>query len=188
MLYGNARVTVMDPEGNMFIDDVAKGDLWSFPAGFPHSIQGLGPDGCEFLLVFDEGMFSEDNTFLISDSVAHTPTSVLSKNFGLGRDALAKLPQKELYIFPGMLPPSLAQDRAAIGGVKSPYQYTFRMEAMAPAKKTAGGEVRVVDSRNFAVSKNFAVGLVNIRPRDCVNCTGIRMPRSCSSTCRARAA
>jgi oxalate decarboxylase len=165
MLYGNARVTVMDPDGNMFIDDVSKGDLWYFPAGFPHSIQGLAPDGCEFLLVFDEGMFSEDNTFLISDSVAHTPTSVLSKNFGLDREVLAKLPREELYIFPGTVPPSLAQDRAAIGGnTKSPYQYTFHMEAMEPTKKTAGGEVRVVDSRNFAVSKNVAAGLVNIRP------------------------
>jgi oxalate decarboxylase len=110
-------------------------------------------------------MFSEDNTFLISDSVAHTPTSVLSKNFGLDRNALAELPQKELYIFPGTLPPSLAQDRAAVGNsVKSRYQYTFHLEAMAPTKKTAGGEVRVVDSTNFIVSKNIAAGLVTIRP------------------------
>jgi oxalate decarboxylase len=56
MLYGNARITVMNPDGTMFIDDISKGDLWYFPAGFPHSIQGLGPDGCEFLLVFNEGM------------------------------------------------------------------------------------------------------------------------------------
>ncbi len=27
MLYGNARVTVMNPDGTMFIDDVSKGDL-----------------------------------------------------------------------------------------------------------------------------------------------------------------
>src|SRR5205823_14632820 len=78
MLYGNARVTVLNPDGTMFIDDVSKGDLWFFPAGFPHSIQGLGPDdGCEFLLVFNEGMFSEDNTFLISEWVAHTPPEIL---------------------------------------------------------------------------------------------------------------
>src|SRR6202158_3524123 len=38
MLYGNARVTVLNPDGTMFIDDVSKGDLWYFPAGFPHSI------------------------------------------------------------------------------------------------------------------------------------------------------
>ena len=68
MLYGNARVTVLNPDGTIFIGDVSEGDLWFFPAGYPHSIQGLGPDGCEFLLVFDEGTFSEYQTFLISDS------------------------------------------------------------------------------------------------------------------------
>jgi hypothetical protein len=31
------------------------GDLWYFGPGIPHSIQGLDPDGCEFLLVFDDG-------------------------------------------------------------------------------------------------------------------------------------
>jgi oxalate decarboxylase len=83
MLYGTARVTVLNPDGTIFIDDVGKNDLWYFPAGYPHSIQGLEPDGCEFLLVFDEGLFSEDNTFLLSEWIAHTPKEVLSKNFHL---------------------------------------------------------------------------------------------------------
>ena len=83
MLYGNARVTVLNPDGTIFIDDVEKGDLWFFPAGYPHSIQGLGPDGCEFLLVFDEGLFSEDNTFLVSEWMAHTPDEMLTKNSNL---------------------------------------------------------------------------------------------------------
>src|SRR2546429_1404746 len=141
MLYGNARVTVLNPDGTMFIDDVSKGDLWFFPAGFPHSIQGLGPDeGCEFLLVFNEGMFSEDNTFLISEWVAHTPPEILTKNSNLDRKAIAQLPTNELYIFPANLPGSLAQDKAAVGGksVESPIRYTFKMEAMAPTKKTRG--------------------------------------------------
>src|SRR5215469_12188833 len=73
MLEGKARVTVMNPDGAIFINDVNKGDLWLFPAGFPHSIQGLQPDGCEFLLVFDQGNFSEDGTFLLSETIAHTP-------------------------------------------------------------------------------------------------------------------
>src|ERR1700739_3539329 len=110
MLNGNVRVSVLNPDGSVFLDDVSKGDLWYFPAGFPHSIQGLGPDGCEFLLVFDEGMFSEDDTFLISEWVAHTPTPVLSQNFNLDSGALAKLPKEQLYIFPGTIPGSLAQD------------------------------------------------------------------------------
>src|ERR1700730_17362600 len=65
VLTGSTRVTVLNPDGTMFLGDVGKGDLWYFPAGFPHSIQGLGPDGSEFMLVFDPGSFSEDNTLLI---------------------------------------------------------------------------------------------------------------------------
>ena len=166
MLYGNARVTCLNPDGTVFLGDVGKGDLWYFPRGYPHSIQGLGPDGCEFLLIFNQGTFSEDNTFLLSDWVRHTPPSVLSKNFGLPESALKSLPNKNLYIFPANLPASLAQDKAAVGGrgVESPYQYTFRMEAMAPTKQTKGGEVRIVDSHTFTAAKNIAGVLIKIKP------------------------
>jgi oxalate decarboxylase len=167
MLYGSARVTLMNPDGTMFIDDVSKGDLWLFPAGFPHSIQGLERDGCEFLLVFDEGDFSEDGTFLFSETIAHTPRNILAKNFGFDKDAVAKLVKSpSLYIFPASLPRSLAQDKAAIGGrsVESPIQYTFKMSSMAPTKKTPGGEVRIVDSHNFPVTKNVAAALVTLKP------------------------
>jgi len=166
MLDGNARVTVLNPDGTIFIDDVGKGDLWYFPAGYPHSIQGLGPDGCEFLLVFDEGLFSEDNTFLLSEWIAHTPGEVLSKNFGLDRAALAKLPKDAMYIFPADLPKSLAEDKAAVGGqkVQSPIQYTFRMASMTPTFRTPQGEARIVDSHNFPASKNIAAALLTIKP------------------------
>jgi oxalate decarboxylase len=167
MLTGNARVTVLNPDGTIFIDDVTKGDLWYFPAGYPHSIQGLNPDGCEFLLVFNEGMFSEDNTFLLSEWLAHTPREVLSKNLGVDRSELTKLPAGSLYIFPASLPKSMAQDKASVGGpaVESPIQYTFRMSTMPPTKQTPGGEVRIVDSHNFPASKNVAAAMVTIKPR-----------------------
>src|SRR5258708_9111415 len=38
------------------------------------------------------------------------------------------------------------------------------MEAMAPTRKTPGGEVRIVDSRNFPVTKNIAAALVTLKP------------------------
>ena len=166
MLYGNARVTVMNPDGTMFIGDVGEGDLWMFPAGYPHSIQGLGPDGCEFLLVFNQGLFTEDGTFLLSTWMAHTPPEVLAKNFGLDQSALANFPTHPLYIFPGHEPNSLAQDKTEIGGSKvaSPYQYTFKMRSMAPTKQTKAGEVRIVDSSNFPVSTHIAAGLVILKP------------------------
>ena len=166
MLYGNARVSVLNPDGTVFLGDVGKGDLWYFPAGYPHSAQGLGPDGCEFLLVFDEGAFSEDSTFLLSDWMAHTPPSVLSKNFGLPENVLRTLPTRDLFIFPAPLPSSLAEDKAAVGGsrAESPFQYTFKMESMAATVKTKGGEARVVDSHNFPASKNIAAALVTVKP------------------------
>ena len=167
MLYGSARVTVMNPDGSMFIDDVGKGDLWLFPAGFPHSIQGLGPDGCEFLLVFDQGDFFEDGTFLLSETIAHTPRNVLAKNFGLDKQVIDKIVKREsLYIFPADLPLSLVRDKAAIGGqrVASSLQYTFKMSEMAPTRTTPGGEIRIVDSRNFPVSKNVAAALITLKP------------------------
>ncbi len=81
MLLGRARITAVDQDGRNFIADVGPGDLWYFPAGIPHSIQGL--EHCEFLLVFDDGNFSEFSTLTISDWLAHTPKDVLSANFGV---------------------------------------------------------------------------------------------------------
>src|SRR6201984_2209393 len=111
VLYGNARITVMNPDGSMFIGDVGEGDVWVFPAGYPHSIQGLGPDGTQFLLVFNQGNFSEDGTFLISEWLKHTPHEVLRKNLGLDQKTLDLLPAESLYIFPGHLPGSLEEER-----------------------------------------------------------------------------
>ena len=166
MLYGNARVTVLNPDGTIFIGDVSDGDLWYFPAGYPHSIQGLGPDGCEFLLVFDNALFSEYQTFLISDWVAHTPAEVLSKNFHLPKSTLQKLPAHDLYIFPGTVPGPVEDDRRAVGGkaVESPISYTFRMKAMKPTIQNSWGEARIVDSTVFGASKSIAAVLLNIKP------------------------
>lgn len=166
VLYGKARVTVMNPDGTMFIGDVEEGDLWIFPAGFPHSIQGLDTDGTEFLLVFNQGAFSEDGTMLLSEWLAHTPPEILAKNTGLDASVFAKAPAAPLYIFPGTVPGSLAQDKAEIGGqaVASRYQYTFKLKTMQPTKTSKGGNVCIVDSHNFPVSKHIAAALVTVKP------------------------
>jgi oxalate decarboxylase len=39
-LYGIARITAIGAQGRNFVDDVGVGNLWYFPAGAPHSIQG----------------------------------------------------------------------------------------------------------------------------------------------------
>ena len=67
MLKGQARITAVDQDLRPFQDDVGEGDLWYFPSGIPHSIQALAGEGCEFLLVFDDGHFDENSTFLLTD-------------------------------------------------------------------------------------------------------------------------
>jgi oxalate decarboxylase len=165
MLAGKARVSVLQPDGKMFIDDVEKNDLWYFPSGFPHSIQGLEGEGCEFLLVFDQGDFSEDNTFLLSEFLAHIPPEVVKKNMGWSRQEWNQLPSTQLYIFEAQLPGPLADDRRFLGDrLETKNQYTFKMSKMPPTTQNAGGEVRIVDSTVFPVSLHVAMAQVTLRP------------------------
>ncbi|MBB5760586.1 oxalate decarboxylase [Methylorubrum rhodesianum] len=164
MIKGRARITAIDGEGRTFADDVGEGDLWYFPSGIPHSIQGLdGPeDGCEFLLVFDDGGFSEDSTFLITDWLAHTPRDVLAKNFGWLESAFDTVPEKELYIFPGPKPGALADDQLG-GAGPVPKRFSHRMLAQEPVR-TKGGSVRITDSAIFPASTTIAAALVELQP------------------------
>ena len=163
MLKGSARITAIDPDGHSFVDDVSAGDLWYFPSGYPHSIQGLGSDGCEFLLVFDDGEFDEDNTFLLSDWFKHTPSDVLGKNFGAPASAFGHTPDPgELYIFSAPLPGALGSDRIA-GATAAPQSFSHRLMAQEPIRRRSG-TVRIADSRVFPASTTIAAALVEIEP------------------------
>jgi quercetin dioxygenase-like cupin family protein len=93
---GRCRVTTIDPENQAQIVDFGPGDVWYFPRGHGHSIQGIGPAVCAFVLVFDNGYFSEFGTFSISDWVGHTPAETLAKNFGVPAATFANFPKSEL--------------------------------------------------------------------------------------------
>jgi oxalate decarboxylase len=162
MLEGRSRITAIDQDGRTFQDDVGKGDLWYFAAGIPHSIQGLEGDGCEFLLVFDDGKFSEEETFLLSDWMAHTPKEVLAKNFGVPVSAFDRIPQKDLWIFQAKVPGPLAKDRVA-GAGPVPTTFSHRMLAQEPIR-SPGGTVRITDSSVFPASKTIAAALVEVEP------------------------
>jgi oxalate decarboxylase len=166
MTYGSCRVTVLDTMGRPYVADVNEGDLWYFPAGYPHSLQGLGPDGCEFVICFDNGHASEFNTLLVTDWFAHTPPEVLAKNFGVPAETFAKIPLQDLWIFQGKLPGDLASDRAAVSktGGAPPHPFIFRLGASAPVKESKSGDIRVADSGNFMVSTTVAAALVTVRP------------------------
>jgi oxalate decarboxylase len=166
MLYGTARITAIDKDGKSFVADVKQNDLWYFPSGIPHSIQGLEPDGAEFMLVFDDGDFSESDTVLLSDCVAHLPRDVLSKNFGVPEAGLKNLPRQELFIFQTDVPGSLEADRKLAAGAheQSATDFAYRTMQAPPTKVTKGGEVRIVDSSKFKASANIAMAMVTLHP------------------------
>lgn len=162
MLLGSARITAVDQNGRNFIADVSPGDLWYFPAGIPHSIQGL-EEGCEFLLVFDDGHFSDLNTLTISDWFAHTPKDVLSANFGVPEHAFDSIPTEQVYIFQDRVPGPLESQRVDSPYGTVPLGFKHRLLAQKPLK-FPGGSVRIVDSSNFPKSKTVAAALVEIEP------------------------
>src|SRR6202041_2559138 len=165
MLYGSARITCVDFDGKSFVADVKDGDLWYFPPGIPHSIQGLAPDGAEFMLVFDDGNFSEYETVLLTDWMAHTPPDVVAKNFGVKQSALANMPKKESFIFQTDVPGPLEEDRRVAAGAlgASPIDFSFRTMKYPATKTIKSGEVRIVDSKNFKVTTTSAA-IVTVKP------------------------
>ena len=187
MLAGRARITAIDAEGRNFIDDVGVGDLWNFPAGIPHSIQGL-EEGCEFLLVFDDGNFSENETFLITDWFAHTPRDVLAKNFGVPEEAFADIPvdvERERYIFPGPVPGPIDSDavEAPAGTCPSLQPPALAQEPIGPRAGTCGSSTRPTSRpRRRSPPRWWRSSRAG-----CASCTGTRTPTSGSTTSGARA-
>jgi oxalate decarboxylase len=163
---GACRITTIDQYGRANVEDVYEGGLWFFPAGLPHSLEGIGDDGCEFVICFDDGRASEFNTLLVTDWLAHTPPDILALNFGVPADTFKNIPLHDLYIFQGQMPGELRSDQqqaaedAGVPKVRS----TFQLNEVAPARKTKGGEVRIADSSNFPASKTIAAALITIHP------------------------
>ena len=165
MISGSARITAVDQKGRGFVEDVNAGDLWVFPGGIPHSIQGLGPEGAMFLLVFDDGNFNEFETFLLTDWLHHTPPEALAKNFGVNASVFANVPPRELFIFERALPRPLAEEKAQVEAVNGPVpnSFAFFTGKMQPTKVTAGGAVKIVDRTLFPAS-NIAAAIVTLKP------------------------
>ncbi len=166
MSYGNCRITVLDPAGRAYVADVKEGDLWYFPAGYPHSLQGLGPDGCEFILCFDDGKASEFNTFLVTDWIAHTPPDVVAENFGVPVETFSKSYTHDLWIFQGKVPGPLSADQDAVKSPKGlpPNPFTYSLGSGPTARQTKGGKIQIADSRNFKASTTVAAALVTVQP------------------------
>ena len=165
IMKGCVRVSAINDEGQSFIDDACAGDVWFFPAGIPHSIQAF-EEGCEFLLVFDNGGFSEDGTFLVSEMFLRNPLEVLSKDLQADLSAFDNLPQNQLYIFDGTPAPKNISEQnttSSAGSISGNGSYTYHWSQQAPFEMP-GGSVKILDPLTFPVAKMFSAALVTIQP------------------------
>ena len=162
---GSVRVSTVNEDGATFTDDLNAGDVWFFPAGIPHSIQAF-ENGTEFLLVFDDGSFSEDETFLATEALIRNPQTVMAKTLEASVDEITTSPDDELYIFPGT-----PQDHdistqtvdSPAGSIHGAQSYTFHWSEQQPLE-VPGGSVKILDPESFPLAAHFSTALVTIKP------------------------
>jgi oxalate decarboxylase len=163
VIKGQCRVTTIDPKGHSQIVDFGPGDVWYFPRGFGHSIQGIGTQDCLFVLVFDNGYFSEFGTFSITDWIGHTSPEVLAKNFGVPAQTFANFPKSEVYIAKGPVAPPLPSDPAAGSLNSGALTHRYQLLAQRP-ESYPGGTNRLVSQREFPISVTVTGALMRIKP------------------------
>lgn len=162
LLVGSCRVTAIDEMGRTFAADIHPGEGWIFPKNIPHSIQGLH-EGCEFLMIFDKGDYSEHNTFSISELFAHMPMDVLSANFGVPEETFKNIPSKEVYITDGGDPGTLESQTVDSPAGKVPHSYKHQLCKVKPIKGD-GGTIQILDNSNFPACNTVAAALVTVEP------------------------
>jgi oxalate decarboxylase len=151
---GRVRTTVFDPRGHAETNDFDPGDIWYFPRGHGHMLECLGKESCHFVLIFDNGYFSEFGTFSITDWIGHTPKPLLAKNFNLPAATFDKFPDREVYFARGAQPP--ATPARPLQGVRLPAQtHKFGLTSQSPTGTFRGGRAWQVDSSRFPISKTI---------------------------------
>lgn len=68
------------------VEDLGPGDLWFAPPDVPHAIKGLA-QGTAFVLIFNDGDFSDNGTLLVTERAAPMSRLVLAKSFGVPESA-----------------------------------------------------------------------------------------------------
>jgi oxalate decarboxylase len=163
MLSGHARVIIVDPEGKVEAVDFGPGDVWYFPRGYGHSLQGLA-DGAHFILAFDDGAFSEFGTFSLTDWLARTPPAVLTENLNLSADVLKTFPKEEVYIASGPVPSPLPLQPPPGTAAIAPLTHRYPLLAQRPDFVGPGGSVRIADNKVFPVTTTMAGTLEVVHP------------------------
>jgi len=88
-------------------------------------LECLDNEPTHFILIFDNGYFSEFGTFSITDWIGHAPKPLLAKNFGLPESAFDGFPKEEVYFARGPLPPEPIPENLQGPRVSPPETHEF---------------------------------------------------------------
>src|SRR4051812_39582701 len=160
---GRVRTTVIQPNGQSETNDFEAGDVWYFPRGHAHMLECLGNEPCHFILIFDNGYFSEFGTFSITDWLGGTSKSLVAKNLSVPVSALDGFPKKEVYFAQGTLPPE-KQSTPLQGWNQSPITHKFKLLEQQPHRIYEGGKEWRVDSTNFPISTTVTGVILDLEP------------------------
>ncbi|KAI1484710.1 RmlC-like cupin domain-containing protein [Biscogniauxia mediterranea] len=160
---GAILLSAVDQDGRYQVARLEVGDIWYFPKGEGHTVQGL-EDENEFLLIFDDGNFDAvGTTFNVDDWITHTPRSVLAKNFGLPESVFGSVPSPNPYINNATV-----STRNVTGGNgeltgNASYVYYARDHPLEDVPG-GGGTLRVVDATTFPAATTIAASVVTLVP------------------------
>jgi oxalate decarboxylase len=157
-------IAAVNNEGKNQAFRADKGDIWYFPKGQGHTIQGLTDPGAEYLLVFDAGDFdSKGRTFNVADWIVHTPLSVLAKNFGVSNDTFKTVPKALGSVFRGNVSSGFILSPDGVLEEKSSYHFAASKMKMKDAPG-GGGKYLIVDKENFPIITSLATMIVEVKP------------------------
>jgi oxalate decarboxylase len=126
-------------------------------------LQCLGTRPCHFILIFDNGYFSEFGTFSITDWIGHAPKPLLAKNFGVPEATFDTFPKQEVYFARGAIPPE--QPSAPLQGWKLPAQtHKYRLLSQVPHATYRGGREWRVDATSFPISTTITGTILEVDP------------------------
>lgn len=166
---GSVLISAVDQNGGYQAETLGFGDIWYFPRGVAHTVQGMAEEN-EFLLVFDgPDTDAAGSTFNVDDWVAHTPRNVLAKNFGVDPALFDGVPRPSPGILNGTVGGSDADRGVTAGPGEQPADgtdsFVFRTLQQPPIQAPGGGgSLYKVDSTNFPRSTTIAAALVTLAP------------------------
>lgn len=100
---------------------------------------------------------------MVDDWVAHTPKSILAKNFGLNESVFNTVPTPDPYILNGTA--STANITSPESGLYGNSSYVFHhsQKEVIPVPG-GGGNLSIIDSRNFPIATTIAAAVISLEP------------------------